>query len=630
MRQIVLLLLSLFTCYTIHAQCTSDRYKDTVFHHVTVTSGIQFGRADTYLGIPQDLSLDFYEPTGDTLSNRPLLVYAFGGGFLIGVRGQPPIPAYCTYFAQCGYAVASIDYRIGFNPLDQSSAERAVYRGAQDLRAAVRFLCQRYSQYRIDTTAIFLTGSSAGCFSGLHSCFMEQADCPTSVHGSTFEPSDLGCFDCSGNTDNNQRMPKIRGIVNHWGAILDTIFMRTTAKDNVPVISFQGDGDNVVPYVSGHPFSYPVFPVVYGALPIHRRLDNIGIKNELHTFVGFGHEPWLLSPELKDTCYKYTKPFLYGLLKPIPLTITGDSTLCLNGMGIYTVASRTGSKYCWTVSGGTITAQNNNQITVKWTSAGTHTITVQELSRNEVNGDVFSFTVHILSHPVANFTDSIIHSNVIFTDHSVGASTWHYTFGDSTTSAIANPIHNYHNASTYTATLIVSNGYCADTTTNLIYTDTCPVASFHYLVSNDTVYFIADPTNTIQFHWHFGDGDSTDGSTAYHVYSHSQNYLVSLAVASSNCQASTNNIIHYTAPATTGIDEIDNNAIKVYPNPAHSFIYPVCDDCTVTIYDALGRIVLNNNGDNRSNLDISTLNAGIYSLRIATRNKIAYSRLVVQ
>ena len=280
--------LLLMVCYiSTSAQCSSDRYTKQVFSNVTTTSGVQFGSALAYNGIiPQNLAMDIYEPTGDTISQRPLIVYAFGGGFLIGTRIDPPITGYCSYLARCGYVVASIDYRIGFNVLDGQSSERAVYRGVQDLRGAVRFLCQRYPQYRIDTTTIFLTGSSAGCFSGLHSCFMEQSEVPASAHGITLEPSDLGCYDCDVNADNNRRMPRIRGIINHWGAILDTIYIRTTAKDRVPTISFQGDGDNIVPYISGPPFSLPIFPTVYGALPIHQRMDDIGLKNELHTLVG--------------------------------------------------------------------------------------------------------------------------------------------------------------------------------------------------------------------------------------------------------------------------------------------------------------------------------------------------------
>src|SRR5688572_19714468 len=101
--------------------CNSLRYQDTIFHSVTITT-FKFGTATPYglLAQPQDLFLDFYEPTGDTLTNRPLIVFQFGGGFTIGWRSEPVIPQFCDYFAKCGYAVASIDYRLGLNPLDTS------------------------------------------------------------------------------------------------------------------------------------------------------------------------------------------------------------------------------------------------------------------------------------------------------------------------------------------------------------------------------------------------------------------------------------------------------------------------------------------------------------------------------
>ncbi|MCW3126797.1 MAG: hypothetical protein JWO03_2455, partial [Bacteroidetes bacterium] len=197
MRSSLLFIVLCVFYLSVSGQCTSVRYTDTVFHRVTGQTAVQFGTADNYLGIPIDLYLDFYEPAGDTLTKRPLIVYAFGGAFLIGTRNQPPIPDYCTYYAKCGYAVAAIDYRIGFDILSTESAERAVYRTTQDIRGAVRFLCQRYAQYRIDTTAIFLTGSSAGCFGGLYSTFEEQSDVPSSIHGIFAEPSDLGCLDCA-------------------------------------------------------------------------------------------------------------------------------------------------------------------------------------------------------------------------------------------------------------------------------------------------------------------------------------------------------------------------------------------------------------------------------------------------
>ena len=606
----------------IMAQCTSDRYTHQVFSNVTTTSGIQFGSAMAYGGlIPQALSLDLYEPSGDTISQRPLIVYAFGGGFLIGTRIDPPIVGYCTYLAKCGYVVASIDYRIGFNVVDGQSAERAVYRGVQDLRGAVRFLCQRYPQYRIDTNAIFLTGSSAGCFSGLHSCFMEQNEVPARVHGTTLETSDIGCYDCDVNADNNRTMPKIRGIINHWGAILDTSFIRTTAKDNVPTISFQGDQDNIVPYITAPPFSIPIFPTVNGALPIHLRMDDIGLKNELHTLVGYGHEPWLLAPQLLDTCYLYTLPFLYSILKPKPVVVTGDATVCLNYTGHYSVPYTTGSRYCWDVTGGTILSNTNNAITIQWTSVGTHILTVRELTRNKVNGDLDSFTVNVIAHPVAAFGDSVLHAQAIFSDSSVGAVSWAYNFGDNGTSALENPSHTYHSQGTFTVRLIVSNGYCADTTFRTLVTDTCPSGeTITYTVSGDTVFFTASPSVGVQYSWHFGDGDSSNAVAPFHVYNHSQNYLVSLwSTTTKACRVYGSVILPFTA-VSTGINEAGVQAVKVYPNPTDGLLHisAMPEAADLILYDLEGQKIAEQHVEigAYTEFNMNDLSSGIYMLKI--------------
>ena len=104
MKRILLFVFSvLLSLFSIAQSCNSLRYQDTIFHNVTVTTS-QFGTATPYgvLAQPQNLYLDFYEPTGDTLTKRPLIVFQFGGGFTIGWRSEPDIPGFCNYFAKCG------------------------------------------------------------------------------------------------------------------------------------------------------------------------------------------------------------------------------------------------------------------------------------------------------------------------------------------------------------------------------------------------------------------------------------------------------------------------------------------------------------------------------------------------
>jgi len=61
-------------------------------------------------GKSQALLLDFYEPLGDKLEERPLVIIAHGGSFLTGDRSQTV--EFCVDFAKRGYVCANIEYRL--------------------------------------------------------------------------------------------------------------------------------------------------------------------------------------------------------------------------------------------------------------------------------------------------------------------------------------------------------------------------------------------------------------------------------------------------------------------------------------------------------------------------------------
>jgi acetyl esterase/lipase len=172
----------------------SMRYLDDVFTNVTVTSDVQF--AENISILPAILSgganppslvpiiCDIYEPIGDNLTDRPVVILAHTGSFLPQViNGQPTgdktdfsIAEQCTRWAKKGYVAVAMDNRLGWNPTstDQdvrtSSLLQAAYRGIQDAKAMVRFMRMTEDNgnpYGIDPNKIVLGGQGTGAYIAL-------------------------------------------------------------------------------------------------------------------------------------------------------------------------------------------------------------------------------------------------------------------------------------------------------------------------------------------------------------------------------------------------------------------------------------------------------------------------------
>lgn len=149
-------------------------YQDRVYT-VTVTSDIVYN-ANPTLTYLQDSGqlLDLYGPAnclytsglggaGAALvaANRPLLVWAHGGGFTQGSKTNSDAVYIAESFASRGYRVASINYRM-FKQLWGQALGSWVGMGVEDMRAALRHLIFGAAGYFIDTTKILVGGDSAG------------------------------------------------------------------------------------------------------------------------------------------------------------------------------------------------------------------------------------------------------------------------------------------------------------------------------------------------------------------------------------------------------------------------------------------------------------------------------------
>src|SRR5262249_30167165 len=75
-----------------------------------------------------------------------------------------------------------------------------------------------------------------------------------------------------------------------------------------------------------------------------------------------------------------------------------------------------------------------------------------------VNSD--TVTLYVYTTPSANFGYTVVGRTVTFHDSSSNAVSWHWDFGDGNGSSNQNPVYTYSYDSTFTVTLIVSNGIC--------------------------------------------------------------------------------------------------------------------------------------------------------------------------
>jgi hypothetical protein len=330
MRRILLTTLVLFSILVnkVNAQ---TRFLDVVFDSAITNPNLKYGAAVNYLGQNQDLFLDFYEGQTDTLKNRPLLILAHGGSFIQGNKAATDITKLSKELAKRGYAVASIQYRLGVNIAGTGGLTQefthAVWRGAQDGRAAVRFFRKSFEEgnpYGIDTSKIYVGGISAGGVLGMH---MQCLDLPTELASVNVDTVAIGGIE--GNSGNPGYSYRVKGVISLCGAISNVSWMLN--NKNIKLISMHGTNDQTVPYASDY-FKFFNSPIGFlqGGFSMDSAAQKMGITSAFHTFYGADHVPFSTNALYMDTTVRFVSKELYkqltGLI-PIGLETVTETDL---------------------------------------------------------------------------------------------------------------------------------------------------------------------------------------------------------------------------------------------------------------------------------------------------------------
>lgn len=316
MKQLSALCLMLTLAPALAQECPEGRYvTPNYFEQVSVTQGVVFGSNTGVNGGTQTLRMDVYEPVGDDLPLRPVVVCAFGGSFITGSRAD--VAPICNDFAKRGFVAVANDYRVGFFIPNQTTTMRAVMRGAHDMRACVRYLRKSVAElgnpYGIDTTRIYIGGVSAGAISALHAMYLDQdAEIPPQL-----APEMPGLGGLEGNSGNPGYSSRAHAVYSFSGCLGDTAWM---VPGDPPVASIHEVGDGIVPYYTAPVFvaGIPTGLTASGSHDIHLRADHIGLVNCFRSYPGSGHVGYLSSDQAN--AMNWTAQFLGELACGQPVT----------------------------------------------------------------------------------------------------------------------------------------------------------------------------------------------------------------------------------------------------------------------------------------------------------------------
>ena len=282
----------------------AQRYLTPVFSSTTVSINIQYGSSTNYRGNTQNLLLDFYEPTGDIATERPLVIYVHGGDFIDTNQSKNlvHIVAFSDSMARRGYAVACINYR-----LDTSISNRAVINAMHDAKAAVRFFKSNRTTCKIDTSLIFIGGESAGAITSMTTTYINKT---SEVLYSPSSPQSTNVT-VEGNSGNPEFSSQTKAALCFCGGtktVLNELLFDTSAIEinpNPSLLIIHGTNDPLITTSS--------------SLNLAIRANNVGVPNLFYPMYGATHCPWFFpltdSWKYLDTLIDYTVPFLYACVQ---------------------------------------------------------------------------------------------------------------------------------------------------------------------------------------------------------------------------------------------------------------------------------------------------------------------------
>jgi len=189
-------------------------------------------------------------------------------------------------------------------------------------------------------------------------------------------------------------------------------------------------------------------------------------------------------------------------------TTTGCASL---NVQFQNLSSANSTSWQWTFPGGTPSSSTEQNPMVVYNTPGVYDVTLVATSAGGNSTFTQTGFITVLGLPTSTFSSSINGLSVSFTNNSQNATSYHWNFGDGSTSSEANPTHTYQTGGSYSVTLSATN-ICGTTIfTQVVVTEIAPSAAFALSGQSGCAPFTVQFTNqssgnSTSFEWKFEGG----------------------------------------------------------------------------------------------------------------------------
>lgn len=323
---------------------------------------------------------------------------------------------------------------------------------------------------------------------------------------------------------------------------------------------------------------------------------------------------------------------------PIAEAWISDTTICV-GDTIHFQDRSWGpaDSIAWDFGGGSPSASTLLDEYVTFPASGTYTVT--HYAYNQLGSDTTTYTIYVGGAAIDAGSDTIScpGSGVELSASGGTNYTWWPAAGLSDTT-IANLLATPSIPTTYYVMAMDSIG-CSSLDSVFVDTSSTVTANFIYdanLINlTNAVWFEDMSTGATSWEWHFGDGGTSTLQDPTHIFAYEDTFDVTLIACNADgcCDTFTipDAVIAYD---DTNVDELDEQyGFTIAPNPAKEHVLITFNNAvnthrTVDIVDIAGRKVYSEtvpNGSLNIQLECSTLNGGLYFVRIVVNDQVSKS-----